>query len=134
MTEVNGGVILHPKLAQFMMDEIDEAKFIDIYKMIGDYSIESLFVERRIPITLDNFCKFYFEEIAVYAGAIKSVSKHVDGDGKTYLYFIHNFDWKWSRIISAVFSHHIEDLLHYHTISKPFQNGTTIKIIEKIPA
>ncbi len=133
MVEVNGGVILHPKLAQFMVDEIDEAKFTDIYKKIGNYSIESLFVTKGIPITFENFCKFYFEELAVYAGAIKSVSRLIDVDGKTYLYFIHNYDWKWSRILSAVFSSHIEDLLHYHTISKPFQNGMTIKILEKDP-
>jgi hypothetical protein len=47
--------------------------------------------------------------------------------------FVHDYDLKYSRILAAVFSRHIEHLLHYNTMSRAFSKGLEIKILEKNP-
>lgn len=132
--ELNGAAIIHPSLVQFMIGEMDESKFIDHWKNTGTNLINSLFVQKHIPATFDNFVRFAIEEQALGAGVIRNVLRYVDEkDGRKCLFLLHGYDEKWSRIIGAAYSYHIEELLHYHTALRIFPNGVEIKVIEKDP-
>lgn len=135
MTESNGAAVIHPLLAQFLIQEANEARFIEHWKNLGIKFVEGYFRQNRIAFTFENFVKYYLEELAIYAGIIKGVSKHVDEqDGKMCLFLIHSYDSKWSRIIGATYSFQIEQFLKVHTTLKIFPDSVEIKILEKIPS
>lgn len=132
MVEVNKGIIMDPASFQLYVNEIDEEKLISTMERVATDFVASLQAQRNIPLTLDNIIKFSFEESAVNARVIRNVSRYVDEeDGRTCLFFMHDYGEKWSRVICAAFSHHIESLLHYHTTVKIFSNSVEIKILEK---
>lgn len=134
MTELNGSIVLPSIINQFFIDKVDEAEFISEMKKLYSLFISSLYAQKKIPVTLENLIRFSFEELAVYGGAIKSVSRYTDEqDGKVCIYCIHNYDLKWSRIIGSALADHIESMLHYHTSCRFFSNGFEIKILEKGP-
>lgn len=133
MAELNGAAVIHPILVQFMIGEIDESKFIEQWKELGNSFVEGYFTQKRIPFTFDNFIKYHLEELAIYAGVIKRVSKYVDEyDGKTCLFLLHGYDSKWSRIIGAAYSAQIEKFLNVHTTLRTFPDSVEIKIVEKV--
>jgi hypothetical protein len=114
------------------LDEVDEAKYIEHLKGIGRGVISSLFVQKQLPSTLDSVVKYIFEEVCVYGGAIRNISKYTDEqDGRTCLFFRHDYNEKWSRILAAVFSDLLTNTLHCTTMSRIFPNSAEIKILEK---
>ncbi|MEO9295019.1 MAG: hypothetical protein ABI347_05410 [Nitrososphaera sp.] len=132
--ELTGVVIVPPNVFQFFINETDEGQFVKEMTKAGTDLVPSFFAQKGIPLTFENIVKISFEEVAVRGGVIRSVSKYLDKqDGKTCLFFRHDFNIKWSRILSAAFSYHIEHLLHYHTTSKIFSNSVELKILEQNP-
>ena len=132
IVEVNKGVIFHPSAFQTILDEVDEYVFTEIMKKLAiDFGV-SLYAPSNIPPTLDNIVRFSFEELNTYGGSIRRISRYADKqDGKTCLYFWHDYGIKWSRILSAAYSLHLETLLNCHTVSKVFSHGFEIKILEE---
>jgi uncharacterized protein (DUF4415 family) len=132
--EENHAAIFLPRTHQFFINEIDEAKYTDELKAIGTDNLDAMFVQTGLPNTLDNLLKYTYEGLWVNGGFITGVKKFIDkGNGKTCLYFAHEYDLKWSRILSASFAHHMGTLLGYHTSAKLFSKGFEIKILETNP-
>jgi len=132
--EADRAAIIPKSLHQFFVDEIDEEKYAAQLNQMGTDVIHAMFVRTGLAKTLDNFVRFTFEGLCVNGGSIRSVRKYVDEeDGKTCLYFTHDYGLKWSRILSAAFANHIQTALNYHTTTKVFREGFVIKILEKDP-
>ncbi len=130
--EQDHAAVIPRKLHQFFVDEIDEAKYTVELKKIGTDIIDAMFVRTGLANTLDNLIDFTFKGICVNGGSITSVKRYVDeADGKTCLYFTHDYGTKWSRILSAAFQNHIETVLHCHTTSTLFPEGFEVKILEE---
>jgi hypothetical protein len=130
MAELDGAAVIHPTLLQYFVQEIDESKFTAHWKDIGLKFIEGYFAENKIPFTFDNFVKYFLEELAIYAGIFKKVSRYVDEqDGKQCLFLVHGNDSKFSRIMGTVFSYQIEKLLNVHTKLRIFPSAVEIKIV-----
>jgi hypothetical protein len=133
-TEIDRLAMIPRSLHQFFINEIDEAKYTARLKQIGVDITGVIFIQTGMAKTLDNLVKFVFEGLCVNSGSIRSVKKYVDeDDGKTCLYFVHDYDLRWSRILSSGFEHLIQTLLNYHTSTKVFPESFEIKIIEKDP-
>jgi uncharacterized protein (DUF4415 family) len=127
--------VIPQSLHQFFLNEIDEEKYTAKLKQIGTEVIQGMFVRSGMAPTLDKMIEFVFETICVNGGSIRSVKRYIDeGDGRTCLYFTHDYDTKWSRILSAAFAHHIQTELHLHTMTEVFFEGFEIKIIGNNPA
>ena len=75
----------------------------------------------------------FFENLCVNGRSIRTVKKYLDEEGRTCLFFTHDCDLKWSRMLSAAFAHHIQSLFHHHTVIKVFSKGFEIKIPERDP-
>jgi len=124
--------IMPRSLHQFFINRTDEVEYVNELKRLGDGFIQALFVQTGLAPTLDNLVKVIFELLCTNTGSITSVKSYVDDeDGRTCLYFTHDYDIKWSRIISAAFSHLIETVLHLNTRTEVFSESFEIKIIEK---
>jgi uncharacterized protein (DUF4415 family) len=134
IVEMERPAILTRSQHQFFMDEIDEEKYTNQLKRMGIQVINAMFIQTGMANTLNNFIKFVFEELCVNGGSIRTVRRYVsEGDGRTCLYFTHDYDLKWSRILSSAFAHHIQQTLGYHSIIQIFAEGFELKIIEKNP-
>jgi uncharacterized protein (DUF4415 family) len=132
-TEQDRVAIIHPSTHQFFLNEIDEVKYTTELKRLAKETIDAILTQTGIPITLDNMIDYVFENVCINGGSIRSVKRYHDDDRRTCLFFTHDYDLKWSRILSAAFSYHIQSLFHYHTIVKLFSQGFEIKILEKDP-
>jgi hypothetical protein len=127
--------IMPKSLHQFFIDKTDEAEYTSELRRLGDGFIQALFVQTGLAPTIDNLVQFVFELICVNTGSIRSVKSYVDDeDGRICLYFTHDYNTKWSRIISAAFAHLIETVLHLHTKIEVFSESFEIKILEKEPS
>jgi uncharacterized protein (DUF4415 family) len=132
MTEDNKAIILPIQLHQFFLDEIDETKYVRKAQELTKYFLTSLITQQQRPLTFDTLVSFLFEGIAKNAGNISHVSRYVDQkDGKTCLFFRHDYDLKWSRILGAIYTQSIEHFLHYTTSCEYFTNGLEIRILDK---
>ena len=132
MTELYRAHILPPSLYQFMVNEIDEGKFIDEFEKTAVYFIESLFVQLHISLTLANYV-CYLQEYGINSGVLREISSYVDkDDGKTRIFIIHEYNLKYSRILSTVISRQLARLFQYHTSTKLFEKNFEIMIIENI--
>lgn len=132
MMEASGSGILHPTLIQFIIDEMDENKFIAHWKSVGLPLVRSFFAQQGWALTIDSFINHYLE-LASYAGVITRVTKYIDADdGKTCIFLSHAYDTKWSRIIGAAYSSEIQHLLNVQTRIRVFPDGVEIKILEKL--
>jgi uncharacterized protein (DUF4415 family) len=135
MIELNKAAIIQPATHQFFLNEVDEAKYIEHLKEIGKGVISSLLVQKGLAPTLDRLVAYIFGEVCVYGGAIRNVSKYTDEeDGRICIFYRHDYDEKWSRIIAAVFSDLFEKTLHCTTATRIFPNSMEIKILEKRPS
>jgi len=132
VTEQDRAAIIPRSLHQFFVNEIDELKYTNELKNMGTEIIHAMFVRAGIANTLDNLIDFTFKGLCVNGGSITSVRKYIaEADGKTCLYFTHDYGMKWSRILSAAFQNHVEIVLHCHTSSTLFPEGFEIKLLEE---
>ena len=73
------------------------------------------FLELKTAHTLENTLKVVFDRLLPYGGSYKGYSCHVDKDGNMNLVFQHEYGWKWSRILSAVYTRFIQKTLNNQT-------------------
>jgi hypothetical protein len=118
------------KMTEDFLDEIDETKYAKKAEELTRYFLTSLITQQQKPLTFDSLVSFLFEGIAKNAGNISHVSRYVDEkDGKTCLFFRHDYDIKWSRILGSIYSQAIEHFSQYTTRCEFFENGLEIKIL-----
>lgn len=105
MTERQRCAILLPASHQFMINEIDETRHIEELKRLGADEISAVLTQTGAPRTLDHIIDFIFGTLCVYGGSIRSISRYTEQqEGKTCLYFLHDYDLKWSRILGQLFA------------------------------
>jgi hypothetical protein len=78
-------------------------------------------------MTKDSLIKLAFENISLWSGMCCKFSQYVDEQGYRRLIFDHEFNIKWSRIVSSVFSDLIQEALEIPTEVTIFPNTFEIK-------
>lgn len=125
------GVFVTGRGYQFILDSIDENKFIDSYKAVTNDLATSMLIERNVPFTLDNIIKYLIEGVAKNSGSFKKFVRFKDEKGFTCLLFRHNYGDKWSKILGTGMCYLLEYILKCHTHLTLLPNSALIRIIEK---
>jgi hypothetical protein len=116
---------------QFMLNNIDENKFIDEYKAVTTDLATSMLIERNVSFTLDNVIKYIIEGVAKRSGSFRKFTRFKNKEGHTCLLFRHNHGAKWSKIFGTGMSKLLEHLLKCHTAQTLLPSSVLIKISEK---
>ena len=131
--ELNGAAIIPHHTHEFIVREVNEQKYCEEMKKIGNGLISFLLEQKAIPLTLEDVAGYVFGELCVNGGSIKNYSLYVDArDGKTCLFFRHDYDEKWSRILAEAFPDFLNRLFQYHMQTRVFPNGLEVKILDKL--
>ena len=118
--------IIPSKLWGQMVDAIEEEKLLNLLNGEGVGAIYSIFLNNNIPMTLDNFIKYCFQEICLWSGMYSSF-RVFNESGQVTLVFEHKYGPKWSRLISNTFTMMIRTMLNRKAESQVLPN--TVKII-----
>jgi len=94
-------------------------------------TIQILFYERNIPLTLKNVIDIFLNGIAISSGAIDSINYYVDEEGCTIILVKHSYNFKWSNTNCYAFKRLFERLFQYHVKYEALSNSYVIKIIDK---
>jgi len=111
--EQDGSLIIPSRSVNFFIENIDEEKWIQEYIDTLEEIVPFFFLEMKIIQTLENTLKVVFDRLLLYGGSYKGYSCHEDNNGNLNLVFRHEYNLKWSRILSAVYSGFIEKTLGY---------------------
>ena len=131
MIEMDGSAIIPHHTHDFLMHEVDEHKYAEEMKKIGRGLVVSAIEQKAVPLSLENVARFVFGELCVSGGSINSYSMYIDErDGKTCLFFRHDYDEKWSRILAEAFPDLLKRLFHYNMQTKVFPNSVEVKILD----
>ncbi len=111
--EQDSSMIIPSRSVNFIIENIDEEKWIQEYCDALDEVVPFFFLELKTVHTLENTLKVVFDRLLVYAGAYKGYSCKVDNDGYLNLVFRHDYGIKWSRILSAAYTWFIQKTLNH---------------------
>jgi hypothetical protein len=131
MIELDESHIIASRTASFVLDNIDEDKWVEEYNAVIMDLVPALMLENKVMVTLENIINYLFRQVLLYCGPYKGFSCHEDKDGHLNLVFRHNKNIKWSRIMGKVYSNLLEKKLNYHTDLEVSVSSATIKILEK---
>lgn len=96
-------LIIVPRQWMVFLDMLDESRIEEVMKKDGNNSMIAHFKHNKIPITKDSLIKNVFENISIWTGMCCKFNQYVDERGYRHLIFDHEFNLKWSRIVSNVF-------------------------------
>jgi hypothetical protein len=109
--EQDCSLIIPSRSVNFFIENIDEEKWIQEYIDTLEEIVPFFFLELKTIQTLENTLKVVFDRLLLYGGSYKGYSSHADSDGNLNLVFRHEYNIKWSRILSAVYARFIEKTL-----------------------
>jgi uncharacterized protein (DUF4415 family) len=109
--EQDCSLIIPSRSVNFFIENIDEEKWIQEYIETLDEIVPFFFLELKTKQTLDNTLRVVFDRLLLYGGSYKGYSSHEDEEGNLNLVFRHEYNIKWSRILSATYSQFIEKTL-----------------------
>jgi len=109
--EQDCSLIIPSRSVNFFIENIDEEKWIQEYIDTLEEIVPFFFLELKTIQTLENTLKVVFDRLLLYGGSYKGYSSHADNDGNLNLVFRHEYNIKWSRILSAVYARFIEKTL-----------------------
>lgn len=109
--EQDCSLIIPSRSVNFFIDNIDEEKWIQEYIDTLEEIVPFFFLELKTVQTLENTLKVVFDRLLLYGGSYKGYSSHADNNGNLNLVFRHEYNIKWSRILSAVYARFIEKTL-----------------------
>jgi hypothetical protein len=109
--EEDGSLIIPSRTVNFFIENIDEEKWIQEYTDTLDEIVPFFFLELKTIPTLENTLKVVFDRLLLYGGSYNGCSCHVDNNGNLNLVFRHEYNIKWSRILSAAYARFIEKTL-----------------------
>jgi hypothetical protein len=124
-------LIIVPRQWLVFLDMLDENKTIETMKHDGNASMIAHFKHNKIPITKDALIKLAFEKLSLWTGMCCKFNQYVDELEYRHLIFDHEFNIKWSRIASSVFSDLIRVALQLPTEVSIRPNTFEIKIMER---
>ena len=111
--EQDCSLIIPSRSVNFFIENIDEEKWIQEYTDTLEEIVPFFFLELKTMQTLENTLKVVFDRLLAYGGSYKGFSSHADNNGNLNLVFRHEYNIKWSRILSAVYTRFIEKTLGY---------------------
>jgi hypothetical protein len=109
--EQDCSLIIPSRSVNFFIANIDEEKWIQEYSDTLEEIVPFFFLELKTTQTLENTLKVVFDRLLLYGGSYKGYSSHEDNSGNLNLVFRHEYNIKWSRILSAAYSRFIEKTL-----------------------
>lgn len=109
--EAQRGIILPPHVWKELLEFVDEKKMTEIFQIQATETISTFFELYKVPRTIDNLIKYFFEGMALWAGAYWRFTSNKDAEGNLKLVFQHDFGIKWSRIFGAAWQYAIKKLL-----------------------
>ena len=130
--EQDNSLIIPSRSVNFIIENIDEEKWIEEYSNTLDEIVPFFFLELKTAQTLENTLKVVFDRLLAYGGSYNGYSCHVDKDGNMNLVFRHEYGIKWSRILSAVYTRFINKTLNH--LAYPLnvtENWFAIKIAQR---
>ncbi len=130
--EKSGNAIILPHTIEFIIENIEEEKWIDEMKTIVMGAYRLLLMEHGVRINLDNIIEMLSKD-AIYSGVYSGFSYHADENGHLVLLFRHNRGIKWSRILAAGYSYLLNESLRYNVSSRIHESGLEIKILDRTP-
>lgn len=127
-----GFLITIPRKAfQFYINHIDDIEHGDFIESFLFELIRVSFHEKRIPITLENIIKVFFENIALNSGAIDSIKYYTDNGGYFIIVIKHPYNIKWSNSSCYAFKKLFMNLLNLNLEYEALSNSFILKILEK---
>jgi hypothetical protein len=131
--EQDSSLIVPSGSVNFIIENIDEDKWIKEYSEMLEEIVPFFFLELKTTQTLENTLKVVFDRLLAYGGSYKGYSCHLDGDGNMNLVFRHEYGMKWSRILSAVYTRFIQRTLNQPAYPlKLAQTWFAIRLSERI--
>jgi hypothetical protein len=131
MVEVEKAPIIACRTLSFIIDNIDEEKWIEEYNAVIMDLVPALLLEHKILLSIENIINLLFKQLLLYCGPYQGFSYYIDKEGLLNLVFRHDKTVKWSRILGKVYANLLESKLNYHTELELSQNSVIIKILEK---
>jgi hypothetical protein len=123
-------VIIPNKSFQFMLDNAEEVVLLESIKK-NELNLNTLFTTKRIPFTFKNFITYALEGAGIMGGFLSHYVIYKDNQDHTNLLLEHNYDIKWSRIISTAYANTLKRMLGYNTQCTFLSNSVIIIILEK---
>jgi hypothetical protein len=115
-----------------LLDSMDEGKLLEGFKTDMTDIVPTAHIEHNTPATLDGLIKYFFQNIGLNAGLYQNFSYFKGKENRLYFAFKHDYGIKWSRVLSAGFTHLIENTLNYHTkCVKIFPSSIVLETLEK---
>jgi hypothetical protein len=111
--EQDCSLIIPSRSVNFFIENIDEEKWIQEYSDTLEEIVPFFFLELKTMQTLESTLKVVFDRLLPYGGSYRGYSSHADNNGNLNLVFRHEYNIKWSRILSAVYARFIEKTLGY---------------------
>ena len=131
--EQDSSLIVPSGSVDFLIENIDEDKWIKEYSEMLEEIVPFFFLELKAAETLENTLKVVFDRLLTYGGSYKGFSCHVDKDCNMNLVFRHEYGMKWSRILSAVYTRFIQRTLNQPAYPlKLAQTWFAIRLSERI--
>jgi hypothetical protein len=124
-------ITIPKKVFQFYIDHINDIEHGAFIESFLFEFFRVYFHERKIPITLMNVIKAYFENIALNSGAIDSINYYVDSEGYFIIVIKHSYNIRWSNSACYAFKNLFERLLHLHIEYEALSNSFILKVLEK---
>jgi hypothetical protein len=110
--EQDSSLIVPSGSVDFLIENIDEDKWIKEYGEMLEEIVPFFFLELKSEQTLENTLKVVFDRLLAHGGSYKGYSCHLDEDGNMNLVFRHEYGMKWSRILSAVYTRFVQRTLN----------------------
>jgi hypothetical protein len=131
--EQDSSLIVPSASVDFLIENIDEDKWIKEYSQVLEEIVPFFFLELKAAQSLENTLKVVFDRLLAYGGSYKGYSCHLDEDGNMNLVFRHEHGMKWSRILSAVYTRFIQRTLNQPAYPlKLAQTWFAIRLSERI--
>ena len=109
----DNSLVVPSRSVNFFLENIPEEKWIQEYSDTLDEIVPYFFLELKITQTLESTLKVVFDRLLLYGGSYNGYSCHPDNNGNLNLVFRHEYNIKWSRILSATYSRFVERTLGY---------------------
>jgi hypothetical protein len=129
--EQQKSIIIPSKNFKYLVDNFDEDKLLEQYKSIILEIVPADLLERKTPLTLENWIKIVCEGMLLNGGSFHKFSHYHDNEGYLNLTFRHDHGIRWSRIIACVFTQQMESLLGLHTTVTILSDIIVIKVLER---
>jgi hypothetical protein len=129
--EQQKSIIIPSKNFKYLVDNFDEDKLLEQYKSILLGIVPADLLERKTPLTVENWIKIVCEGMLLHGGSFHKFSHYRDNEGYLHLTFRHDHGIRWSRIIACVLTQQMENLLGLHTTVTILSDIIVIKILER---